>query len=168
MFKALRCLSNRFSQLIGPTGTIPEHLYIEDIIPVRHSPRKSNREEIRRMYLEEGLSASQIGERIELSKQAVLARLRGMGITRHVNQGRSAHNFRYPYASYGMRIVSGRLVTHAKEMKIARMIVHLRERSLSWAEISRHLNAKGLRSRRGHDWHGVRVRRVHNRWVGKI
>jgi hypothetical protein len=153
----------------GPTGTIGEPVYLSDFIPLTHSPRKTDRFLLRDLYLREGKTASQISEQTGLSKQAVLARLRSAGVRKTADRGRSPDNFRYPVPPYGYRINEGRLVASPREMKVARLIVEMRDRQKAdWAAIVQRLNEKGFRSRTGLLWNRVRVKRVHRYWSGKL
>lgn len=121
-----------------------------------------------RLY-KEGLSAQQVADRVGISKQAVLARLRQIGVRRTPGRGRSPDNFRYPYPPYGFRVVSQRLVLNRRELRIARLIVELRDcNGMKWAEMVEVLKAKGARTRSKREWSSVGLRRVHKRWSGKL
>ncbi len=153
----------------GLGGTLSEHPYLIDFIPINFSPRKIDRGKLGDLYLKNGFSSAQIADQVGLSKQAVLSRLREQGIHKTLGRGRSPDNFRYPYPIYGYHVVGGRLTTFAKEMKAVRLIVELRDRKArGWEEIVDHLNQRGFRSRTDLPWNRVRVKRVHKHWTGKI
>jgi hypothetical protein len=125
--------------------------------------------EVRRLYLEENQTASQIGEQFGVSKQMILSRLRRLGVRRTPERGRTPDNFRYPEPAYGLRVSDGRLVVNSREMKIVRLIVELRDRrNYKWAVVVEYLNGAGHRTRRGNCWSTIGAKRVHKRWTGKI
>jgi len=125
--------------------------------------------EVRRLYLEANLTASQIGEMFGVSKQMILSRLRRIGVRRTPDRGRSPDNFRYTNPPFGYRVLSGRLVLDRKEMKVVRRITQLRDcEKMKWSEIHQELNRSGFRTRRGCLWTVVAVKRVHGRWTGKV
>ncbi len=154
--------------LNGPTGTIPEHLYLTDFVNYYHSPRRIPSQTFADLA-RKGLTASQMGEQTGLSKQAVLARLRGNGIRSEPGHGRRKDNYRYPNPPFGFRVVNGRLVISPPEMKIVRLIVRLREKEkLGWEAIVAHLNGSDIRSRTAKKWDRARIKRVFKRWAKKL
>jgi hypothetical protein len=77
-------------------GRCAHRSHLADYIHITLLPKKLDIAEIRRLYLEEDLSAAQIGEKFGVSKQMILARLRACGVNRAVRKGRTKDNFRYP------------------------------------------------------------------------
>lgn len=125
--------------------------------------------EVKRMYLEEKLTASQIGEKFGVSKQMVLSRLRRIGVRRTPDRGRSPDNYRYRNPPYGYRVMKGRLVCCSKKLRVVRALIELRDRRrCEWSEIALQLNQEGHRTRRGLLWNRTGVKRVHQRWSGKL
>lgn len=132
-------------------------------------PKRIDPTVIRELYVEKGLSASQIAQQIGASKQMVLARLRRAGVHRTERKGRARDSYRYPNPAYGLRVIGGQLVPNPAEMKVVRKIVTARDRDgWTWKAIAEHLNAAGLKSRTGVAWDLVRVHRVYRRWAGKV
>lgn len=125
--------------------------------------------EVRRLYMEENQTASQIGEMFGVSKQMILSRLRRLGVRRTSSRGRTPDNFRYPEPPYGLKVQAGRLIPNNKEMRVVRLIVDLRERKqCRWTEIIHKLNQNKLRTRRGKLWSAAGVKRIQKRWAGKV
>jgi hypothetical protein len=94
----------------------------------------------RDLYIKDGLSAAQIGEKLGIPKQTVLNQLRRDGIRLGSNKGRMTNpeNYRLASAPYGFSKKEGRLVPHKAELKVCRTIVQLRNNSnLSFHEIAR-------------------------------
>lgn len=150
-------------------GRCAHRSYLADYIRISILPKKVDPSEIRRLYLEKNLSASQIGERLGVSKQMILARLRSSGIHRTVRKGRSPDNYRYPEPPFGQKILAGRLVLNSREMKIVRLIIQMRDQKRwPWVQIVEHLEKENLRTRRGKHWSRVGVKRVYRRWSGKV
>jgi biotin operon repressor len=146
--------------------TSPAYLsvFVEQIV----IPKKTSPATIREKYLKSSLSASQLAEELGVSKQMVLQRLRAEGVRATV-KGRGADNFRLPTPPFGYRVVASRLVPHPGEMKIARLVVELRDRKgLTWGEVARGVNHRGFRSRAGTPWNKFTIRPVHKRWTGKL
>lgn len=156
------CLEN------GPTGTIPEHLYLTDFVNYYHSPRRIPSQTFADLA-RKGLTASQMGEQTGLSKQAILARLREKGIRPEPGHGRQKDNYRYPNPPFGFRVINGRLLVSPHEMKIVRLIVRLREKEeLGWEAIVAHLNSSNICSRTGKKWDRARIKRIFKRWAKKL
>lgn len=124
---------------------------------------------LKHLYLEKGLTASQIATEYGLSKAAVLGRLSQMKIRNCPGKGRSDDNFRFPHhVPFGKRLVDGKLVEDKKEMKTARLIVDLRDRKgIPWDDIVTRLNKDGLKTKRGLLWKRGIVRMVHANWAEK-
>ena len=121
-------------------------------------------------YVDSNPSSVQIAENVGASKQMVLSRLRSAGVFQEKGRGRSAENYRFPNtAPFGKRVRDGRLVVNPVEVKIARLIVELRNRkSASWALICLQLNEKGYRTRRNTPWQEYNARHVYKLWRGKL
>ena len=77
------------------------------------------------LYLKKGLSAPQIGEKLNLPKQTVLGQLQRDGIRLGTNRRRMANpeNYRLLYAPYGFSKKDGKLIPNKAELKICRLVV---------------------------------------------
>ena len=145
------------------------HNYLRDFIPIRVNPRLIKNEELARKYRERNISAQQLADEYGVSKQMVLDRLRQAGVHGGNGRGRSPENFRFSNPIYGNKVVAGRLETNPTEMKIARLVVELRDRqSESFGKIAEELNRRGHRNRKAAKWNRVSVRNVHKNWTGKV
>ncbi len=155
--------------LVDQPGHCAHQDYIDDFLEFDPKPKTRKSNKIPKRYLESKLSAQQIADEFGVSKQFVLTQLRSAGIKKTSGRGRSPENYRFHNPPYGHRVEDGRLVINNKELKIARLIVELRDRRrLSFEAIAKDLNERGHPTRRGTVWHRVSVRRVHKGWTGKI
>ena len=125
------------------------------------------------MYLREDLSASQISDKLGISKTAVLDRLHTLGIRNVASIGErmtNPKNYRASVAPYGYRIADGQLVANKKEVRISRLIVQLiNEQELSLMGAARELMQRNIKNRNGNVWwdHSM-VRGIFKRWNGKV
>ena len=140
-----------------------------DCIQVFVAPKRLDNAVLREKYLSGNLSAAQIGEEFGLSKQAVLGRLRQAGVSKSSGRGRSQKNYRFPNPAFGHRVVKGRLESNPSEMKIARLIVELRDRrGLSFGQIAEELRGRNLFTRQGAAWTRFTASHVYRLWAGKL
>lgn len=150
-----------------------EPVYYTDIIQHSVKPFKSSSHEIAEMYLKEGLSSSQISDKLGISKTAVLERLHALGIRESGSVGKkmiNPENYRAPIVPYGYRKSGDQLVTNKKEIRICRLAVQLvNERGLSLMATARELMARNIKNRNDNIWwdHSM-VRGIYRRWNGKI
>lgn len=126
----------------------------------------------RELYLEKGLSAAQIGEKLGIPKQTVLNQLKRDGILKGGYKGELSDptNYRLLYAPYGFFKKDGRLVPNKSELKICRMVVQLRNSSkLSFHEIARELVRRRIKNRDDSiSWNHATIGRIYKRWNGKL
>ncbi len=126
----------------------------------------------RHLYLEEGFSAAQIGERLNLPKQTVLNQLRRAGIRLGGNKGRmdNPNNYRLAETPYGFSKKAGKLIPNKSELRVCRLVVQLRNNSkLSFHEIARELIRRQIKNRRNAiSWAPANVGRIYKRWNGKL
>lgn len=143
---------------------------VSDFIDNIVIPKNAKSETIRDLYLDQGLTALQIAHQIGLSKTVVLRRLHALGIRQETVKQMELEKPRpVSRASYGYRIVSGKLVPDRYELKVVRIIVELRSRQgLSWSKLVKHLNSEKIKARGGGVWHITSVRMVFERWKDKI
>lgn len=145
------------------------HIYLHDFIPIRPCPKLIENAELARKYRQSSLSAHQLAEEYGVSKQMILGRLREAGVHGGKGRGRAADNFRFPNPVYGNKVVAARLETNSAEMKIARLVVELRDRQgESFGKIAEELNRRGHRNRKATKWNRVSVRNIHKNWTGKV
>ena len=144
------------------------HVY--DSIGFIAIPKRLDKAVIASKYIAGNQTAAQIAENIGASKQMVLARLRAAGISDTKGRGRSPENYRFlRSAPFGKKVLDGRLVTNSVELKIARIIVELRDRkSFSWNQVCQQLNEKGHKTRRNTPWKESNIRHIYKLWSGKL
>lgn len=125
------------------------------------------------LHVKEGLSFSQISNRLGIPKATVRDFIWKHGLKRESHKGRSTRpdNYRAPNPPYGYKVMSGKLVFDRNEVKVCKLIVALRgEQSLSWAAIVDELNKRRIPSRRhgeGACWHRHIVKIIYERWNSK-
>ena len=142
--------------------------YLTDFIQITLSPKHIETAKLVDLYVQKGLSASQIAEKIDSSKQMVLSRLRKAGIRNYPNKGRSPDNYRFRNPPYGYKVVKGRLLLNSRETKICRLIVGLRNKGMPWNRIAKELNSRQITSRKRTPWGHFMVQIIYNRWKGKV
>ena len=152
----------------GTAWANTNHVY--DSIRFVALPKRLNKAIIASKYLERDQSAAQIAESIGASKQMVLSRLRSAGVSNTKGRGRSPENYRFTKtAPFGKKVLDGKLVVNPVEVKVARLIVELRDRkSFSWARVCQQLNEKGYRTRRNTPWQESNIRHIYKLWSGKL
>lgn len=101
--------------------------YLTDFIQISYYAKLINLDQIRELYLNDGLSAAQIARQLGVAKSSILARLHSLGIREGVTAGRSTNpgNFRSPVAPYGYEVRDGKLVASKAELRICRTVVDL-------------------------------------------
>lgn len=125
------------------------------------------------MSLKDGLSASQVAEKLGISKTAVLEKLHALGIRNEASKGErmtNPNNYRAAVVPYGYRKVDGQLVTNKKELRICRLVVKLiNEQKLTLQGTARTLMQQNIKNRNGNAWwdHSM-VRGIYKRWNGKV
>lgn len=156
-----------------PSRYLCEPPYYADIINHSVNPFKSTSPKIAEMYLKDSLSASQISDKLGISKTAVLERLHALGIRNADTKGErmtNPNNYRASVVPYGYRNIDGQLVANKKEVRICRLVVQIiNERGLSLMGTARELMSRNVKNRNGNIWwdHSM-VRGIYRRWNGKI
>lgn len=142
---------------------------LSDFVGLFVNPKIAAPDDIADLYLKKGLSAKKLGAELGLSKTSVLRRLHHLGIRKEtVSEIAKDHPRPVRRASYGLRIVDGRLVPDRQEQKVARLIVELRLRQkLPWNDLVRKLNMNGLKTKSGLPWRVGTVRMVYGKWKDK-
>lgn len=149
---------------------LDEPAYYTDIIQHSLKPFKSKSHEIAEMYLKDGLSASQISDKLGISKTAILERLHNLGVRKTEERMTNPRNYRAPVVPYGYRKSGDQLVTNKKEIRICRLVVQLiNEREFSLMATARELMSQKIKNRNGNIWwdHSM-VRGIYQQWSEKI
>ena len=143
---------------------------VPDFVRFITSPKSASPEVFARLYVKNGLSASQVAAETGLCRSAVLGRLHKLGIRNVKDRGCSLDNFCFPQrVPFGQKIVQGRLIENRREMKTVRQILEMRERQkLSWNCIAQALNRGDFKTRHGQPWKIGTVIKVFVRWAGKV
>lgn len=145
------------------------HSYLTDFISITLLPKQLETSYLVDLYVNKGLSGTQIADMIGASKQMVLGRLRAAKVTGTSSGGRSPENYRQKSPPYGYKVVSNKLVLNSKEIKVAKLILSLKNRqNMGWYQISKHLTEHGYVTRKGTAWGHWTVHLVYNHWNGKI
>ena len=128
----------------------------------------------RNLYLVEGLSATQIADRLKTPRSTIHSLLRRHGIRKEQLEGCSTQpdNYLAPNPPYGFKVEAGRLLIDRKEMKVCKLIVELRRnQNWDWSAIAKELSRRQIPTRRndeGTRWHRHIVRAIFERWHSKI
>jgi biotin operon repressor len=110
----------------------------------------------------------EIADRIGIGKTAVSGHLKALKI-KEKHTGRDQNNYKFPNnPPYGFKVIDGKLVQNPREIKMARMIIQLKDREgLIWPKVIERMNAQGLKSRIG-EWTINSARNARLRWRGKL
>ena len=155
--------------MVDRVGCCAHQELLCDFIEMQVGCRPKSSNKIPKRYLESELSSQQIADEFGVSKQFVLTQLRAAGIRKTARRGRSPENYRFHNPPYGYRARNGKLETDPSEMKVARLIVELRDRQgKSFSEIASELNKRGWRNRKRNEWNKVAIRHIHRRWTAKL
>lgn len=155
----------------GPTRIRDEHQYISDIIQVALIPYKVKPSFIAKLYLEQGLSASQIAVKVGCSKTTVLEKLRSLDIKNGTLGGKKARShYKTSNPPYGFHYQGSQLVPFPKEVRICRIVVkHINEEQVSFREVARRLSEKGFQNRVGKtNWNHTMVKTIYERWKDRL
>ncbi len=142
--------------------------YLYDFVPLILDPKKTKPAIVRDLYVIEGLSKGEIAERLDISKTAVSGHLKQLEIKKK-HTGRDPNNYKFPRSPpYGFKVVDGKLVQNPREIKMARMIIQLKDRDgLTWKRVIEEMNRRNFKSRIG-EWTIDSARSTRARWVGKL
>ena len=119
------------------------------------------------LYLKQGLSASQIGLKFNVSKAYILSKLHELGIRKKPTERRlNPQNYRHHNPPYGLHVKDGVLKEYRTEVKVCRLVVSLRnEKSMSFRAIAEELKSRGVRNRQGEvSWHHCAISQIYKRW----
>ncbi len=123
------------------------------------------------MYYEDNLSASQIAQRLDLSKTSVLERLRKIGIRNGAGKLgiTDPKNYRHMSAPIGWKVKEGKLVPHKNEIKTCRLIVHNIRSGHSLNAVAKELVHRKIKNRNGVvSWNAPTLRRIYKLWKDKL
>ncbi len=136
--------------------------------PVQSFKEKPNR--FRDLYVKEGLSVAQIAQRLDCAKSTVLRHLQLQNVVIDPLRYDQAHNYRLAYPPFGYALRKGQLFINRRELKICRLVIHMRDRHRkTFNQISKRLMKKGFKNRRGQvSWQHVTVANIYKRWRGKL
>ncbi len=145
--------------------------YLVDFIPNSYQSKLPKLEEIRRLFVDRGLSAAQIATEHGVSKSSVIETLNRNGV--HIGRiGRMTNpkNYRCRVAPFGYRVHRSQLVVDKAEFKICRLVVNLVGRKrLSLTATAKELGIRGFKNRAGQKkWDHKTVQSIFKRWSGKI
>ena len=126
---------------------------------IKKSGDNQHVENIKNLYLKDGLSSREIASRLDISKSTVLKRLQELGISRtsKVTQGTAPFGFKYH---------GGKIVISTAESKICREISKLRKKGLSYRKIVEVFQEKQFKRRSGSTkWDHDSIRKIYNNWT---
>ncbi len=160
------------SKLVDQTRIGKNTNYLVDFIEIIFSAKLLDVEEIRRLYVEEGLSTPQIARRFGVAKSVIVSRLHDVGIKpgRGVTRSNNPENYRCRVAPFGFSIRDGRLVPNRSELRICRLVVELMGRK-KWSAnaTAKELGTKGYKNRSGSTrWDHSSVIGIFKKWNGKL
>jgi len=139
--------------------------------PFQSRPYRPKAKNLRNWYLDDGMSASQIAEKLGVSKTFVLDRLREMGIRDGGDTNRLTNptNYRSSAIPYGFRVKDGKLVPHYAELKICRKVVALVREGHSYRSVARELTKSEFRNRQGRSaWEHSTIISIYKRWKDRL
>lgn len=146
--------------------------YLIDSIHLCLSPKYIKNEEIRKLYLNQGLSTNQIASHFGVSRTVITSRLHELGISGNTASSRStrADNYLSRVPPYGYSVKNSCLVPNKTELKVCRLVVELADRqNRPHTEVARELGRRGFKNRAGHtEWNSKTVFNILKRWRGKI
>ena len=142
--------------------------YLCDFISILPDPKRAESAKIGELYRQNGLSRAEIADRIGICKTAVSGHLKAAKI-KEKHTGRDPNNYKIAKnPPYGFKVVDGKLIENPREVKMARLIIQLKDREgLTWPKVVERLNAQGLKSRIG-SWTVDSARNARARWKGKL
>ena len=145
------------------------HFYLTDILEFFTRPKRVKTSVLTNLYQNKDLTSSQIADKIGVSKQTVLNRLRKAGIKNSSNKGRSPKNYTHPNPPYGYKVRNQRLCPNSKEIRVIRLIVGaIEQQGLTLSATARLLNEKGYLNRKRCQWGHFSICKIYKRWEGKV
>ncbi|MBX2986285.1 MAG: hypothetical protein KF802_00165 [Bdellovibrionaceae bacterium] len=123
--------------------------HLVDFITIYFSPKHLDSTEIKRLYVNEALSASQIAGKFGVSKTFIVGVINRLKIGPKSSVGRKTNpnNYRHHNPPYGYAVRNGKLVLNNAEVKICRAVVELMGRKKQGARsAARVLEEKGFKN----------------------
>lgn len=145
----------------------PNRSKLLDTFHFAYSINVINQQILKDLYLNDGLSASQIATKFNASKSHVLSRLHKLGISDNSSSRRiNPKNYRLHNPPYGFHVKNGELKQYRPEAKICQQILKLKnDGQMTFREIGRELESRKYRNRQGKvSWHHSTVSQICNRW----
>ncbi|MBX3034911.1 MAG: recombinase family protein [Bdellovibrionaceae bacterium] len=146
--------------------------YLVDFVKITLLPKLLNFNEIRSLYLDNGLSAAQIARECDVAKSVIVGLLNRGGIRPgpHKNRSNNPENYRLRVPPYGFQIRAGKLVPSRTEMMLCRLVVELIQRQgFSANAVAKELGRRGLKNRSGGiKWDHSTVRSIFKRWKDRL
>ena len=128
-------------------------------------------DDLKKLYVKNGLTTRQLAERFGVSKTFIISRLRCLGIRRKPGQLQNdPRNYRHAKAPYGYKIKDRVLVLNKQELKVCRLIIDLFEKKQrSASQVARELTTRKIQKRSGETtWNHPTVIKIYNRWKDKL
>lgn len=146
--------------------------YLVDFIKITLLPKLLNFNEIRSLYLDQGLSAAQIARECDVAKSVIVGLLNRGGIRpgRQSSRSNNPENYRLKVPPYGYQIRVGKLVPNKSEMRLCRLVVELIARQgFSANAAAKELGKRGYKNRSGHTkWDHSTIQNIFKRWNSKL
>ncbi|MGE4107321.1 MAG: AsnC family protein [Bacteriovoracia bacterium] len=134
--------------------------------PYSHKPEK-----IKKMYLEERMSAREIADELNVSQTHILDRLNRMGIGLKSGKGRMTdpNNYKCPKPPYGWKLRDRKLVPNKAELQICRYVVNRVRQGKNVAEVQREMTQKNFKNRNENsNWDHKAVMNIYKKWKDKL
>ncbi len=159
-------------ELVDQAEISKNQSYLIDSIQIQVSSKLLDITEIKRLFLEERLSAAQIARRYDVVKSVILGLLHRSGVRLNTKIGRSNNpeNYRNHSPPYGYQVKDGKLVINKAELKACRLIVDLRDRKgYSTSDIAAEIEKRGFKNRNGKTvWNSNTILKIYKRWKNKL
>lgn len=131
---------------------------IRDTVPLPGVLLLKNKPYLRRLYIDEELSARSIARWLDVGVTTVTDYLQRHGIARESHRIRGKRRPRQ--VSYGYDLKDGKLVPNKKEQRVIQQVRKLRAAGLTLRDIAAHLNRKLVPTKRGGVWGPSNVHRL--------
>lgn len=160
------------SKMVDQPESWTNYGYFIDFIQIRLAPKLLNFHEIRRLYLDEELSAAEIARRFDTVKSVILSILHRTGVrlgsgARPLND---PANYRAKNPPFGFKVECKKLVVSKSELRVCRAIVEMMGRKgFTISQTSRELSRKGFKNRAGRAlWDNKTVKSIYEKWKDKV
>ncbi len=123
------------------------------------------------LYSKEGLSISQIANKLNISKSSCVRILNNTRIQKRTSKElKNPRNYQFGHPPYGYKIsINRELIINKTEIKICRLVVNLKNKGLSFKKVGEELENKEFKNRKGHiKWHNYTINNIYSRWKDKL